>query len=105
MKKNLLLLSLLAALALPAAALAQTTANVTVTGIVANVANVIWTVAVIIVVIFWVITGILFLAAMGDPGKLGTAKKALFAAVGGTVIVVLAYSATNIIENAIFQGQ
>ncbi len=104
MKKNLLFLSLLA-LALPAAALAAPAGNITVTGIVANVANVIWTVAVIIVVIFWVITGILFLAAMGDPGKLGTAKKALFAAVGGTVIVVLAYSATNIIENAIFQGQ
>lgn len=89
---------------LPAAVLAQTAQNITITGMVENVASVIWIVAVIVIVIFWIITGILFLTALGDPSKLGTAKKALFAAIGGTVIVIVAWSVVNIISSAIFQG-
>lgn len=102
MKKNLLVLILLgsAVLVLPNIALAQ----ITITGIVANVSSVIYTVGGILVIIFWVITGILFLAAQGAPEKLGTAKKALFASIGGTVIFILAWSAGAIISNAIFRG-
>ena len=81
-----------------------TLAQLTITGMVANVANVIWIVATIMVLIFWVITGILFLSSMGDPAKLSKAKLALFASIGGTVIVILAYSAVAIIENAILIG-
>lgn len=43
-----------------------------------------------IVVIGWVIAGILYLTSMGSPEKTGTAKKALIAAVIGTVLVVIA---------------
>ncbi len=104
MKKTLLVLTLLGILLLPAIASTQTVSNITITGMVANVANVVWIVACIIVLMFWVITGVLFLTAMGDPSKLGTAKKAFFAAIGGTVIVILAYSAVSILSKAIFQG-
>jgi len=53
-----------------------------------------------VVVLLWVLTGILFLSASGDPGKLDKAKLALFAAVGGTVIVIIAQGALPMIENA-----
>lgn len=101
--KKASILSLLGIL-LPVAVLAQTAQNITITGMVENVASVIWIVAVIVIVIFWIITGVLFLTALGDPTKLGTAKKALFAAIGGTVIVIIAWSVVNIISSAIFQG-
>jgi hypothetical protein len=102
MNKKTLFYTLLAViLVLPIAASAQ----VTIPGIVNNIASVIWNVAIVAVVIFWLITGVLFVTAMGDPGRVGTAKKALFAAVGGTVIVILAYSAMNIISNAVLGGK
>lgn len=81
-----------------------TFAQVTITGMVENVAKVVWTVGTVIVIILWVITGILFLASQGDPGKLKTAKTALFTSIAGTVIIILAFSVAGIIENAIFQG-
>ena len=104
MKKELLsvlFLSIVAVLVLPNITLAQPT---TITGVVANVVKLVWVVATGIVIIFWVITGVLFLSAMGAPEKLGTAKKSLFAAVAGTILVALAYSAGVIIENAILFG-
>ena len=105
MKKKLLFLVLLGILILPTTALAaQCPGGLTITNMVCNVSNVVYTVGGILVIIFWVITGILFLAAQGAPEKLGTAKKALFAAIGGTIIVILAWSAGAIIESAIFFG-
>lgn len=48
------------------------------------------TVGTYIVVIGWVIAGILFLLAQGDPQKFTKAKLALIAAVIGTVAIALA---------------
>ena len=53
-----------------------------------------------IVVIMWVVTGILFLTAGGEPGKVNTAKTALFAAIAGTILVILANSAVAIVKNS-----
>ena len=53
-----------------------------------------------VVVIMWVVTGILFLSAAGDPGKLGSAKTSLFAAIAGTVIVIVASGAVNLVRSA-----
>ncbi len=99
MNKKLLFLILLGVLVLPNMVLAQT-----ITDMVANVARVVWVVATGIVIILWVTTGVLFLAAQGAPEKLTKAKTALFTSIGGTVIVILAYSAGAIIENAILRG-
>ncbi|MFH1968076.1 MAG: hypothetical protein ABIJ84_01670 [bacterium] len=52
-----------------------------------------------IVAIGWLIAGILYLTSAGSPEKTGTAKKALTAAVIGTVLVVLAYVAGSIIAS------
>ena len=100
MDKKILFLVLLGVLVLPSVTLAQ----ITITGMVENVAKVVWTVGTIIVIILWVVTGILFLAAQGDPAKLKTAKTALFTSIAGTVIIILAFSVAGIIERAIFFG-
>jgi len=53
-----------------------------------------------VVVVMWVVTGILFLVAAGDPGKLGSAKTSLIAAVAGTIIVIVANGAIGLVSNA-----
>lgn len=99
-KKLLSLILLLSVLSiLPAVASAQT-----ITGIVQNLASIVTNVAIFVTVVFWIITGLLFITAQGDPGKLGTARKALVASIIGTAIAFLAGSATAIIGNALLSG-
>ena len=97
MNKKISFLILIGALLLPVVASAQTIATL-VDNVVVNVA---WPIAIAAVVIFWLVTGILFLAAMGSPEKIGLARKALIAAVAGTIIIVLAASAIVIIKNTL----
>ena len=54
-----------------------------------------------IVVIGWVIAGILWLVSAGSPEKTGVAKKAIWAAVIGTVLVVIAGVSSNLIIDAL----
>lgn len=74
-------------------------------GIIGNILSVVAIIGTAIVVIMWVITGLLFLSALGEPTKLDSGKKALFASIGGTVLVILAWSAANIISNILFFGR
>ena len=53
-----------------------------------------------VVVILWLVTGAIFLTAQGDPGKLGAAKMALFAAVAGTLIIIVAQGALTLVGSA-----
>jgi len=53
-----------------------------------------------IVVIMWVVTGVLFLTAQGDPGKLNTAKMGLFSSIGGTILIILASGAIAFVKNS-----
>lgn len=99
MNKKLLFLLLALVLLLPNVAFGQSIVQM-----VNNVAGVVIGVAYGIIVILWIVTGILFLVALGDPGKLKTAKTALFAAIGGTLIVVLAGVAKDLIANAVLNG-
>lgn len=73
--------------------------------LVTNVATVLRNVAIILIVIAFIIAGLLFLIAQGDPTKIGTAKKMVYAAIAGTIMVIIATVAIDIISNAIFQGQ
>ena len=54
-----------------------------------------------IVIVGWIIAGILYLTSAGSPEKTGTAKKAMIAAVIGTVLVILAAGAAPLIKDAI----
>jgi len=99
-KKILFKLGLLfIALSLPQYIFAQT-----ITGIVGNLAGLITNIAIFVVVVSWIITGLLFLTAQGDPSKLTKAKTALIWAVVGTAVAILAGSARFMIEKALIYG-
>jgi len=53
-----------------------------------------------IVVILWIVTGVLFLVAQGDPEKINVAKRSLIAAIVGTVIIIVAAGAINLVGSA-----
>lgn len=65
---------------------------------------VVWWIGGSIVIIGWVIAGILYLTAGGGP-RMETAKKALIAAVIGTILVVLSSTAADIVQDTIGTGE
>jgi len=96
MSKKTLFFILLGGLTLPFAASAQ----VTLAGMAAAVAGQVIIIATWIVVIMWVVTGILFLTAQGDPGKLNAGKLALLGAIGGTFLIIIAHVAVALVSNS-----
>jgi uncharacterized membrane protein YGL010W len=52
-----------------------------------------------LVIVGWLIAGILYLTSAGSPEKTGTAKKALIAAVVGTVLVILSANACEFVKS------
>ncbi|OGZ84907.1 MAG: hypothetical protein A2401_00065 [Candidatus Staskawiczbacteria bacterium RIFOXYC1_FULL_38_18] len=96
MNKKILSLSSLGALALPVIAFGQ----VTIATMAESIATQVLVVGTWIVVIMWVVTGILFLTAQGEPGKINTAKTSLFAAIGGTILIILANGAIAFVKNS-----
>lgn len=88
-------LILLGALVLPSSAFAAT-----VQGMVDGAVQTTLYIASGIVVILWVVTGVLFLTALGDPAKLKSAKTGLFAAIAGTVLIIVASGALNLVRSA-----
>jgi uncharacterized membrane protein (DUF485 family) len=103
MNKKTLLLILSGILLFPNLTSALTS-SVTVTSMVDAAEQVALYIASGVVVILWIVTGILFLSAQGAPEKLSSAKKALFAAVAGTVLVIVAGSAIAIVSQALNLG-
>jgi len=96
MKKTSLLI-LLAGIFIPAFASAQTIATM-----LENIlTKVVQPVAVFAVITLWVVTGILFLTAQGDPGKLDKARQAMIWAIVGTAITVLAPFMATIVGNSL----
>ena len=65
------------------------------------IVNVIWPVFVVIVVVCFVVAGILFLSAMGDPAKIAKARSAFLWGVVGVVVGIVAYSIIRIISSAL----
>ena len=95
MNKKILLSTSLVALALPVLAAAQTLGSMA-----AAIAGQVVMVGGYIVVIMWIVTGVLFLTAAGDPGKLNNAKIGLFCAIAGTIIILLANGAMSFVGNS-----
>ncbi|MCX6724286.1 MAG: hypothetical protein NT155_03915 [Candidatus Staskawiczbacteria bacterium] len=98
MNKKILFLVLLGVLVLPLAVSAQASQATT---IAANIKSLAVTVGMAIVVIGWVIAGILYLTAAGAPDKLGVAKKAMVAAIVGTVLIVVAVGGYAVISGIV----
>lgn len=72
---------------------------------VTSVATVLRNVAGILTIACWTIAGIMFLVASGNPSIIGKARTMTYAAIAGTVLVLLATVATSMISSALFQGQ
>jgi hypothetical protein len=51
-----------------------------------------------LVVVGWIVAGVLYLMAAGNPEKIQTAKKAMIAAIIGTVLVVIAAAGYDVIK-------
>jgi phosphoglycerol transferase MdoB-like AlkP superfamily enzyme len=94
-KKDLFLILLGAILLLPTVVFGQTIGSMAVA-----VKNQVLVVGAAVVIIFWVATGILFLTAQGEPAGITKAKTALFAAIAGTIIIILANVAWNFVAGS-----
>ncbi len=95
------LIFILGVLIVPQFALAQPT---TITQIVTNLSSLITGIAIFVVVISWILTGLIFLTAQGDPSKITKGRTALIWAVVGTAVAFLAGTARIIIGNALSTG-
>ena len=98
MNKKILFLISLGVLVLPVSFI--TAAVPTIGGMAQAIAGQVVIVGTWIVVIMWVVCGVLFLTAQGEPAKLSAAKLALFSAIGGTILVILANSAIIFVKNS-----
>jgi len=96
MNKKIYLLFLLGALLLPVSAFAQ----VTIRGMVNAAVQTTLYIASGVVVILWVVTGLIFLSASGDPTKVTQGRKALLASVAGTLLIIVASSAVYLVGQA-----
>lgn len=107
MKKFILGLIILGTVILPFTIMAQVGAPQpgggpgTLEGIGQKIANAAWVIFTIVAVVMFVIAGILFLTAMGNPEKIVQARNAFLWGVVGVVVAVIAFSITTIISNII----
>lgn len=100
-KQALSFILLLAIIALPAVAMAFDQ-NSEACVAMRTVKDAVVMVGATIAIIGWVIAGILYLTSAGGE-RMGTAKKALFAAVIGTALVIIGPTAYNVI-NSLLNG-
>ncbi len=109
MKKITLSLASLSALLLPVMALAINNPIVNPTGasvssmqdIINRIINGTWVIFGGIAVIAFLIAGILFLTAGGDPEKIGKARMAFLWGVAGVIVGIIAYSIISIVGSII----
>jgi hypothetical protein len=102
MKKIIVSLIALSVLALPVMALAQVggtppTITTDLTGLGNKIVNAVWIVFTVIVIIMFVIAGILFLTASGNPEKVAQARMAFLWGVAGVVVGVLAFTMITVV--------
>lgn len=106
-KKITILSSSTIVLLLPAVALAQnfnvpgvlnTTLLNTVIDVFGTALQVLWVVAMAVVIVMFVIAGFKFLTGQGDPGKMTEARQAVVWGLVGTAVIILAWSIVTIIR-------
>ncbi|MFA6190394.1 MAG: hypothetical protein WC711_02675 [Candidatus Staskawiczbacteria bacterium] len=93
--KKILFLIVLGALAMPLVSLGQISHGLepmTIEDFIYSLEWAIWVIFAFIVLVCFVIAGIFFLTAMGDPAKLKIAKSALIWGIAGVVVGIVAYS-------------
>jgi len=71
-------------------------------GIGEKIANAAWIVFTIIAIVCFVIAGVLFLAAQGNPERIAAARNAFLWGVAGVVVGVLAFTIISIVKSIFF---
>lgn len=104
MKKIVLSLIAVSLLALPVLAFAQIGGNppaisIDLTTLGNKIANAIWIVFTILALVMFVVAGILFLTAQGDPEKVKTARNAFIWGVVGVVVGIIAFTIITVVRS------
>jgi len=104
MKKIIVSLILLSAFVLPISAMAaipgQPGAGVSsLDSLYETIGDIAWKVFAIIALLAFIVAGILFLTAAGDPEKIKTARTAFIWGIVGIVVAILAFSIVAMISN------
>lgn len=105
--KSGLILLIVCAIFLPFLAFAQiggmtgSGASLSIASIGVAIANAVWVVFTIIAVIAFVVAGIMFLTAFGEPEKLSKARSAFIWGVVGIIVALLAFGIITLIRTAI----
>jgi len=101
MNKKILFLILLVVLLSPSVILAQLRdwgSGANLNGLISATLFVVWVVFGLIVVLCFVVAGVMFLTANGQPEKIKTAQSAVIWGVVGVIVGIVAYSAERMIE-------
>ncbi len=101
-KKVLLSLVLLGAAILPFSVFAQPSGDIgSIDSLIDKLGSFLWTIFGGLALVMFVIAGIMFLTAQGDPEKVKNARNAFLWGVVGIVVAILAYSIVSIVENVL----
>jgi len=98
MFKKALLFILLSALVLPSAAFGAVDS---IQSLSVAIARVVWVVFTVIAVICFVIAGVMFLTARGDPAKLTLARSAFLWGLAGVAVGIVAFSIIRLTCNVL----
>ncbi len=100
--KIIVSLLLLSVALLPVVASAQpATTGLDFTTLTGTVGTLLWQIVGIVALVMFVIAGLQFMFAQGDPGKVATARQFVLWGVVGIVVAILAYSIVGIVESII----
>lgn len=69
-----------------------------------NIVNAVWVVFTVIVVIMFIVAGVLFFTAQGEPQKLQQAKTAVIWGVVGVAVGIFAFTVIYLVEHVIAFG-
>jgi len=101
-KKIILTLALVSLAIAPIAVFAQPSTTISsIDNLIDSVKTMAWTVFGGLAVIMFVVAGIMFLTAQGDPEKVKSARNAFIWGVVGVVVAIMAYSIISIVESAL----
>jgi len=75
--------------------------NVTVTGLITKILDIVWAVFIGIAVILFIIAGVAFLTAQGDAEKIAKARQFVIWGAAGIVVALLAFSIVSILRTTI----
>jgi len=104
LKLSILLGTLTAIISAPNCALAQfwvSQGNIGFDTILTSIKSAIWQIFAVFVVVMFVIAGIAFMTAQGDPEKLKTARSAFIWGVVGIAVAIIGYSIVAIVQSAL----